>query len=75
VTLLVGLAASAGVGALSALKAGRGFTVLPALVAVASPSGVAEWTTTAGLVVLAALGGLATAATLAARRGIASPAK
>ncbi len=29
-----------------------------------------EWTTTVGLVVLAALGGLATAATLAARRGL-----
>jgi PAT family beta-lactamase induction signal transducer AmpG len=70
VTLLVGLAASAAVGGLSALRAGRGFSVLPALAAVASPSGVAEWTTTAGLVVLAALGGLATAATVAARRGI-----
>jgi len=34
------------------------------------PHGVAEWTTTAGLVVLAGLGGLATAATLAARRGV-----
>jgi len=49
--------------------------VLPALLAVVRPVSVADWTTTAGLVVLAVLGGLATAATLAARRGIAPAAK
>ena len=71
VALLVGLAGVALVGGLSALRAGRGFAALPALVAVVFPSSVAEWTTTAGLAVLAALGGLATAATLVARRGLA----
>jgi PAT family beta-lactamase induction signal transducer AmpG len=63
VALLVGLAGVALVGGLSALRAGRGFAALPALGAVLAPSSVAEWTTTAGLAVLAALGGLATAAT------------
>jgi hypothetical protein len=75
VTLLVGLGVIAAVGGLSALKADRGFDVLPALAAVAFPSGVAQWTTTVGLIVLAGLGGLATAATLAARRGIARASK
>ena len=69
-TLVVGTLAIAAVGGLTMLKAGRGFDFRPALVAVALPSGVAEWTTTLGLLVLAGLGGLATAATLAARRGV-----
>jgi hypothetical protein len=34
------------------------------------PAGLADWTTLAGVAVLSALGGLATAATLAARRGV-----
>ena len=72
VSLLVGLAGVALVGGLRALRAGRGFEVLPALGAVLAPSSVGEWTTTAGLAVLTALGGLATAATLVARRGVAS---
>jgi PAT family beta-lactamase induction signal transducer AmpG len=70
VTLSIGVAATALVGGLSAIRAGRGFVVRPSLVAVVQPSTVVEWTTTAGLVVLAGLGGLATAATLAARRGV-----
>jgi PAT family beta-lactamase induction signal transducer AmpG len=70
ITLGAGLCATALVGGLSGLHAGHGFAALPALAAVAFPSGVAQWTTTVGLVVLAGLGGLATAATLAARRGI-----
>ena len=69
-TLLVGLAGVALVGGLSAIRAGRGFAVLPALLAVVRPSSVGEWSTTVGLLVLAALGGLATAATLVARRGV-----
>jgi PAT family beta-lactamase induction signal transducer AmpG len=72
VSLLVGLAGVASVGGLRALRAGRGFEVLPALGGVLAPSSVGEWTTTAGLAVLTALGGLATAATLVARRGGAS---
>jgi PAT family beta-lactamase induction signal transducer AmpG len=71
ITFATGLCAVALLGGLAGLHAGRGFTALPALAAVASPSGVAQWTTTVGLIVLAGLGGLATAATLAARRGIA----
>jgi MFS transporter, PAT family, beta-lactamase induction signal transducer AmpG len=70
VSLVLGLAGVALVGGLTAVRAGRGFTVLPALAAVAHPASVAEWTTTVGLAVLAALGGLATAATLVARRGL-----
>jgi PAT family beta-lactamase induction signal transducer AmpG len=70
VALLVGLGAVALVGGLTALRAGRGFAVLPAIATIVRPHGVAEWTTTAGLVVLAGLGGLATAATLVARRGL-----
>jgi PAT family beta-lactamase induction signal transducer AmpG len=70
-SLFVGLLGVALAGGLSGVRAGRGFAVLPALAAVARPSSVGEWSTTAGLIVLAALGGLATAATLAARRGIA----
>jgi PAT family beta-lactamase induction signal transducer AmpG len=70
ITLLVGIGTIALVGGLSSVRAGRGFVFLPALAAVVRPHGVAEWTTTAGLVVLAGLGGLATAATLAARRGL-----
>jgi hypothetical protein len=58
------------VGGLSSLRAGRGLDLASALVAAARPSGVAEWTTTAGILVLAGLGGLATGATFAARRGL-----
>jgi PAT family beta-lactamase induction signal transducer AmpG len=71
VAFLVGLAGVALVGGLSAVRAGQGFAPLPALGSVAAPSTVAEWTTTAGLAVVAVLGGLATAATLVARRGLA----
>ena len=68
---LAGLALAAG---LSGLRAGRGFTAGPALASVVRPRNAGEWTTTAGLVVLAVLGGLATAATLvAARRGSPGP--
>ncbi len=41
-----------------------------AIAAAWSPASVADWTTTFGLAVLALLGGLATAATLVARRGL-----
>jgi PAT family beta-lactamase induction signal transducer AmpG len=70
-TLLVGLGTLGLVGGLRSLRAGRGFDPVPALLGVVAPSSVAEWTTSAGLVVLAVLGGLATAATLVARRGLA----
>ncbi|HEX9188239.1 MAG TPA: hypothetical protein VGB87_14260, partial [Vicinamibacteria bacterium] len=70
VALLVGLSTLALAAGLASVRAGRGFTFLPALAAVLQPRGIAEWTTTVGLAVLAGLGGLATAATLAARRGL-----
>jgi MFS transporter, PAT family, beta-lactamase induction signal transducer AmpG len=69
-TLAFGTGAVALVGGLSSLRAGRGFAVVPALAAVAHPASVAGWTTAVGLLVLGALGGLATAATLVARRGL-----
>ena len=56
--------------ALGAARAGAGSPPCPPSPRWRSPSGVAQWTTTVGLLVLAGLGGLATAATLAARRGI-----
>jgi hypothetical protein len=70
--LLVGLSGLALAAGLSGMRAGRGFTAGPALAHAVSPSTVGEWTTTAGLLVLAVLGGLATAATLVARRGLRS---
>ena len=71
-TLLVGLSGLALAAGLSGMRAGRGFTARPAIANALLPSTVGEWTTTAGLLVLAVLGGLATAATLVARRGLAS---
>jgi PAT family beta-lactamase induction signal transducer AmpG len=73
VALLIGLGAVALVGGLRALRGGHGFAPMPALATAAAPSTVGEWITTGGLAVLAALGGLATAATLVARRGIERP--
>jgi PAT family beta-lactamase induction signal transducer AmpG len=70
--LLVGLSGLALAAGLSGVRAGRGFTAVPALARALSPSSVGDWTTTAGLVVLAVLGGLATGATLVARRGLRS---
>jgi MFS transporter, PAT family, beta-lactamase induction signal transducer AmpG len=70
VSLLVGTGVVALVTGLRALRAHRGFEVLPALRAVVVPATVGDWITTVGLVVLGALGGLATAATLVARRGL-----
>ena len=70
VSLLVGLGGLALVAGLTGMHARRGFTVGPALAAVLRPSTVGDWTTVTGLLVLAALGGLATAATLVARRGL-----
>ena len=74
-SLLAGLGTLGLVGGLRSLRAGHGFDAVPALLGVVAPSSVAEWTTAVGLVVLAALGGLATAATLVARRGLARSAR
>ncbi|QQR75995.1 MAG: MFS transporter [Holophagales bacterium] len=72
VTLAVGVGGRAAVGGLRALRAGHGFDCLPTLAGLASPASVGDWLTLAGLLVLAALGALATAATLVARRGLAA---
>jgi PAT family beta-lactamase induction signal transducer AmpG len=70
----MGLAAVGLVGGLSALRAHRGFAGGAAIAAVLQPRGVADWTTAVGLVVLAGLAGLVTAATAVARRGVADDA-
>jgi hypothetical protein len=69
-SLLTGLSGLALVAGLSGVRSGRGFAAGPARASALSPSSVAEWTTTAGLAVLAVLGGLSTSATLVARRGL-----
>ena len=69
-SLLVGVGAVALVGAFRALRAGRGLDPTPALGALVAPSTVADWITCAGLLVLGGVGGVATAATLFARRGL-----
>jgi PAT family beta-lactamase induction signal transducer AmpG len=58
-------------GGLQAVRGGGGFDVAPTLLALAKPGSVGEWTTSLGVLILALLGALATAATLVARRGVA----
>ena len=70
VALAVGVGARVLVGGLRSLRAGHGFDVMPALERLARPAAVGDWLTIAGLLVLACLGALATAATLVARRGV-----
>jgi PAT family beta-lactamase induction signal transducer AmpG len=72
VGFLLGLGTIGLLGGLSGLRAGRGFHAAAVMVAALRPSTVADWTTVVGLAVLALLGGLATAATLVARRGLAA---
>jgi PAT family beta-lactamase induction signal transducer AmpG len=71
-TLLAGLGGLALVAGLTGIRAGRGFDAWPAVVRALAPASAGEWTTTAGLLVLAGLGGLVTAATLVARHGLAA---
>jgi PAT family beta-lactamase induction signal transducer AmpG len=73
VTLVLAAATTGVLGALSAYRAGRGFAFLAALTPLVRPARIGDWTTIVGLVILAALAGLATAATLVARRGLRSP--
>ena len=69
-SLLVGLGGLAARGRPVGLHAHRAFgDGLPAVATLVFPPG-GDWTTTLGLVVLGRLGGLATAATLVARRGL-----
>jgi PAT family beta-lactamase induction signal transducer AmpG len=69
-SLAVAVGTLALVAGLTALRAGRGFSAGAAVASLLQPAGLADWTTLAGVAVLSALGGLATAATLAARRGV-----
>ncbi len=69
-TLAVSLGGLVLAAGLSGIRAGRGFAAMPTLQSVVAPASVADWTTSLGLVVLAVLGGLATAATLVGRRGL-----
>jgi len=56
--------------ALSEFRRGHGFTLGDALQTLLSPSGLSQWLTTIAVLVVALLAGLATAATLVARRGL-----
>jgi hypothetical protein len=57
---------------LSGVRSGHGFDLLAPMRAVLAARTVGEGTTTAGLVIPAVSGGLGTAATLVARRGLAA---
>jgi PAT family beta-lactamase induction signal transducer AmpG len=59
-------------GALRSLRAKKGFDFLGQLGAVLSPSGLSEWTTFVGIVLLGVTAAITTAALLAARRGVAA---
>ena len=73
VGLATGLASVWLVGGLSGVRAGQGFAT-PALAAVLQLGRITQWTTVLGIVVLAVLSALGTAATLVARRRPAPPA-
>jgi MFS transporter, PAT family, beta-lactamase induction signal transducer AmpG len=70
VTAAAGLVLLATMSAIGGLRAGNGFDLPGAALAILSPRRFADWLSAAGLVVCAVGGGLVTAATLAARRGI-----
>jgi PAT family beta-lactamase induction signal transducer AmpG len=75
VALAAGVAAVGLVLGLSGLRAGKGFAAaMPALRAVLHPARLTDAMTAGSLVILAVLSGLATAAAVVARRGVASPA-
>jgi PAT family beta-lactamase induction signal transducer AmpG len=58
-------------GGLSRVRAGQGFDLVLPLLAIVFPAHPADWMTAVGLVVLTLVAGVATAATLVARRGVA----
>jgi PAT family beta-lactamase induction signal transducer AmpG len=66
----LGLVLLAAMGAIGALRAGRGFDLAGAALAILSPRRFGDWLSAAGLGLFAVGGGLGTAATLAARRGV-----
>jgi MFS transporter, PAT family, beta-lactamase induction signal transducer AmpG len=69
-TAAAGLALLATMNAIGGLLEGHGFDLPGAALAILSPRRFADWLSAAGLVVFAVGGGLGTAATLAARRGV-----
>ena len=72
VTGAAGLALLGTMGAIAGFRAGRGFDPVGAALALLSPRSFGDWLSAAGLVVFAVGGGLGTAATIAARRGLRS---
>lgn len=76
-TLCAGIGGGLSLGILEALRhqrEGRGFDLVAASLQMLAPSSIGGWLTTLGLAALALFVGLATAATLAARRGPAASA-
>ncbi len=71
-TGVAGLVLLATMGAIGGLRAGRGFDLAGAALAILFPQRFGDWLSAAGLVVFAVGGGLGSAATLAARRGVRS---
>ncbi len=67
-----GLVVLASLGAIAGLRAGHGFDLAGAVLAILSPRRFGDWLSAAGLVVFAITGGMGTAATLVARRGVRS---
>jgi MFS transporter, PAT family, beta-lactamase induction signal transducer AmpG len=59
-------------GGLSAVRAGRGFAVLPTAIAALGPTSLGEWATSVSLGLVAVASGLGTAAVLVARQSPAS---
>ncbi len=68
VTAVVGVWSVAALQALAKFRSRKVFDFWPELTKVLTPSGVGEWSTLVGLVILAVAGGLLTAATAQARR-------
>jgi PAT family beta-lactamase induction signal transducer AmpG len=71
-TAVAGLVLLAALGAIGGFRGGQGFDLFGAALSILSPRGFADWLSAAGLILFAAAGGLATAATIAARRGLRS---
>jgi PAT family beta-lactamase induction signal transducer AmpG len=65
-----GLALLAAISAISAVVAGQSFDLRSAALAILSPREFGDWLSAVGLVVVMLTGGLGTAATVAARRGV-----
>ena len=67
VALAAGALSLAGVSAIKDFRAGRAFDLAPGLAALLQPGSLGDWVSSAGVLVVAALAALGTAAALAAR--------